>query len=151
MKHSIFLAIGITITIAFYALSYSTGANVFEMLYFNQGFNDQLFNLQMYPVMAAIIALMAWGGAAVYYYVINSVKFDRWYHWASALAVCTLLAPIACYAYIDNKFAHAGLLYIDESIHFVTQILFIEALLFIVASFSIRWWSSNCRHTPFPQ
>jgi len=25
------------------------------------------------------------------------------------------------------------------------------AVLYIIASYSMRWWSSNCRHTPLPQ
>ena len=44
-------------------------------MYFNQGYNDKMFNLDMYPVIAAITILIAWGGAAIYYYAIDSVKF----------------------------------------------------------------------------
>jgi hypothetical protein len=101
--------------------------------------------------MALITIAITWGAAAIYYYAINSVKFDRWYHWLAVAAIVTLLVPIACYAYNDAVFASAGLGYIGESIVFQLQNLLWTPLLFVIASFSMRWWSSNCRHTPFPQ
>ena len=27
----------------------------------------------------------------------------------------------------------------------------VAAVTFVIASYSMRWWSSNCRHTPIPQ
>ena len=101
--------------------------------------------------MAIITAVIAWGGAVIYYYVINSVKFDRWYHWLITLAVVTVIAPVVCYAYNDYVFADNNLLYIGESVYFEFVNMLFTALLFVIASFSVRWWSSNCRHTPIPQ
>ena len=48
-------------------------------------------------------------------------------------------------------FADNGLLYVGESIQFEFQTVLFAALLYIIASYSMRWWSSNCRHTPIPQ
>ena len=28
---------------------------------------------------------------------------------------------------------------------------FFNIVLFVIASFAMRWWSSNCRHTPIPE
>ncbi len=151
MKHLVYLGIGIVVTVVFFILSCSDGFNIYEQLFFNQGYNDKMFNLNMYPVIAAITIGLAWGGAAIYYYAINSVKFDRWYHWLSVLGVVAVLTPVVCYIYNDTVFADNGLMYITESIMFELQTVLFAALLFIVASFSMRWWSSNCRHTPIPQ
>lgn len=151
MKHFVFLGIGIAITLVFFILSYSQSFNIFEQLYFNQGFNDQLYNLSMYPVLALIMIILTWGAAALYYYVINSVNFDRWYHWAGVLGITTLVSPIVCYLYIDSALKNAGLAYGGESVQFAMQLLLMSAVLFVVASFSMRWWSTNCRHTPIPQ
>lgn len=151
MKRVVFLAIGLVITLVFVALSYSQNSNIFEMLYFNQGFNDQLYNLNVYPMVAMIVAGMAWAGAGVYYYVINSVNFDRWFHWAGVLGVITLAAPIVCYAVINGILKSNGLDYTGEAVQFIMQLFVMTAVLFVVASFSMRWWSTNCRHTPFPQ
>lgn len=151
MNKVIYLAAGLAVTLVFLALSYSQNCNIFEMLYFNQGFNDQLYNLSVYPVVAMIVAGLAWGGAAVYYYAINSVNFDRWYHWAGVLAVVTLVAPIVCYMVINGILNDNGLDYGGEAVQFIMQLFIMTAVLFTVASFSMRWWSTNCRHTPFPQ
>ena len=151
MKHLVYLITGIVLTIVFFVLATGSAFNIYERLYYSQGFNDALYNHNMYPTMALISIAITWGAAAIYYYAINSVKFDRWYHWLAVAAIVTLLVPIACYAYNDAVFASAGLGYIGESIVFQLQNLLWTPLLFVIASFSMRWWSSNCRHTPFPQ
>ena len=118
MKHLGYLIAGIVITVLFFILSCSDGFNIWEQMFFNQGFNDKMYNLNMYPVIAAITILVAWGGAAIYYYAINSVKFDRWYHWLAIMGVVVVLAPVVCYIYNDTVFANNGLLYVGESIQF---------------------------------
>jgi len=151
MKHLVYLIAGIAVTVLFFILSCTDGFNIYEQMFFNQGFNDKMYNLDMYPVIAAITIAVAWGGAAIYYYAINSVKFDRWYHWLAVMAVVVVLAPVVCYIYNDSVFASNGLMYVGESVRFEFQTVLFAALLYIVASYSMRWWSSNCRHTPLPQ
>ncbi len=151
MKHLVYLICGIAATVIFFILSCTDGFNIWEQLFFNQGFNDKMYNLKMYPVIAALTIAVAWGGAAIYYYVINSVKFDRWYHWLAVMGAVAVMAPVICYIYNDTVFTQNGLAYAGESIRFEMQTILFAALLYIVASFSIRWWSTNCRHTPIPQ
>ena len=151
MKHLVYLICGIVVTALFFILSCTDSFNIYEVMYFSQGFNDKMYNLSMYPVIAAITIIVAWGGAAIYYYAINSVKFDRWYHWLAVMAVVVVLAPVICYIYNDSVFADNGIMYVGESIQFEMQTVLFAALLYIVASYSMRWWSSNCRHTPIPQ
>ncbi len=151
MKHLVYLIIGIVVTAIFFFLSCTDSFNIYEVMFFNQGYNDKMYSLSMYPVIAGITILVAWGGAATYYYAINSVKFDRWYHWLAVMAAVIVLAPVICYIYNDTVFATNGLMYVGESIQFEMQTVLFAALLYIVASYSIRWWSSNCRHTPLPQ
>ena len=151
MKHLVYLIIGIAVTVLFFILSCTDGFNIYEQLFFNQGFNDKMYNLDMYPVIAAITIAVAWGGAAIYYYAINSVKFDRWYHWLAVLAVVVVLAPVVCYLYNDAVFKDSGLAYTGEAMRFEVLTVVFAALFYVIASYSIRWWSSNCRHTPIPQ
>jgi hypothetical protein len=151
MKNLVFLIAGILVTVIFFILSCSDGFNIWEQLFFNQGYNDKMYNLDMYPVIAAITILVAWGGAAIYYYAINSVKFDRWYHWLAVLAVVAVLTPVICYIYNDSVFSSGGLSYAGQAMRFEMVTVLFAAVLYIIASYSIRWWSSNCRHTPIPQ
>ena len=147
MKHLVYLGIGIVVTIVFFILSCSDGFNIYEQLFFNQGYNDKMFNLNMYPVIAAITIGLAWGGAAIYYYAINSVRFDRWWHWLAVMAVTVVLTPVACYLVAQAMLS--GMDYAHEAVQFQFYNLAVVAVLYVVASFSIKWWSSNCRHSPF--
>lgn len=151
MKHLGYLIAGIVFTVLFFILSCSDSFNIYEMLYYAPGYSDQMHNLSTYPVISIITILVAWGGAAVYYFAINSVKFDRWYHWLAILAVVVVLTPTVCYLYNNSVFTGYGLEYSREALMLELFTVLFAALLYIVASFSMRWWSSNCRHTPIPQ
>ena len=139
------MAVGIIATILFFVFR----VELYEMLYYSQGFSNLMYNNGVYSTVAAITALMAWGGSALYYYVINSVRFDRWYHWLATAAIISLIAPIVCYFVTQG--ALDGTDYAGESMGFEMFNIIFAFLLFVIASFSIRWWSSNCRHTPIPQ
>ena len=93
--------------------------------------------------------LVTWIMAVVYYYVINSVRFDRWPHWLIMLVVSMAVAPGVCFGYNEYVFAENGLSYLSESMQMVFVNVLMAAVWYVVASFSIRWWSSNCRHSPF--
>ena len=151
MKHIGFLITGIVATVMFFILSCGFDYNIYEWLYYVQGYSDSMMNLSVYPVIAAITIIVSWGGAAIYYYVINSVKFDRWYHWLAVLAVVAVLTPVICYIYNDSVFSSGGLSYAGQAMRFEMVTVLFAAVLYIIASYSIRWWSSNCRHTPIPQ
>ena len=151
MKHLTYLIIGIAITVLFFILSCTYDFNPYDLMYLNQGYTTAMYDLSMYPVIAAITILVAWGGAAIYYYAINSVKFDRWYHWLAVLGIVAVLAPVVCYIYNDTVFTSHNKSYTGDAIQFEMQTVLFAALLYVVASYSMRWWSSNCRHTPLPQ
>ena len=141
----IFLVAGIIITVLFFIFKIT----LYDALYYANGFSNDLGNMDEYTSVALITIAMAWGCAAIYYYVINSVKFDRWYHWLAMLGVTAVLTPVVDYfvtcSILDGKDYGAAI--VSFEIH---NIIF-AAVLFIIASFSMRWWSSNCRHTPIPQ
>ena len=151
MKHIGFLITGIVVSILFLLSSYSYDYNLYYGLGYSAGYSNEMLNLQVYPVIAIITLVVAWGGAAIYYYAINSVKFDRWYHWLAVLAVVVVLTPVVCYLYNDAVFKDSGLAYSGEAMRFELLTVVFSALFYVIASYSIRWWSSNCRHTPIPQ
>ena len=151
MKHTVYLCLGIVVSVIFIALSFGGSANVYEQLSFNQEFNDELFTLGLYPTMAMLTVGMAWAIALLYYYVINSVLFDRWYHWLVMLLLAAVVTPAVCHVVCDAAMSRDG--YDPGALlgQFAVQHVVFATLMFIIASFSIRWWSSNCRHTPLPQ
>ena len=147
MKNSILLAIGLIVTAAAIALS----DTLFEALYFDNEFSNEMYNSHLYFTNILIVAITAWGLAATYYYIINSVSFSRWYHWLMVLAAAVIICPTASYFHITGTMEEMQLNFEHQAFHFVLTEAFVEAAMFVIASFSIRWWSSNCRHTPFPE
>jgi hypothetical protein len=51
----------------------------------------------------------------------------------------------------NNAFTAEGYDFTGQLGSFCVIDLAVEAVLFIVASFAMRWWSTNCRHTPIPE
>ncbi|MBQ6209469.1 MAG: hypothetical protein IJK42_06825 [Prevotella sp.] len=146
-KNMILLIVGAVITLLF--LVFST--KIFEMLYYERQFSNEMYNQNLYFVVAVITALIAWGLAGIYYYAINSVSFSRWYHWLVVLGVAVVLTSVVNYIYPNNIFSADGLDFTSQLFSFCVVNAAVEAVIFIIASFSMRWWSSNCRHTPIPE
>lgn len=147
-KKAIYLVLGIAVAVLFYVASTS----IYEALFYSGDFSNAMYNSGAYGIVALVTLAMTWGGAAIYYYVINSVKFDRWWHWLATLAVVALLTPLVCYLVTDGMLSFSdneG--YSTAGAQLQLANVLISAVLFTVASFSLRWWSSNCRHTPIPQ
>ena len=141
----VFLVIGAIVTVLFWIFR----VELYEAVYQVNGFSDFMFNNGAYGTVAAITIAMAWGGATIYYYVINSVKFDRWYHWLAMLGIVSVLTPVVCFIVVDRLLE--GMDYATAAFTFELYNVLFTALTFVIASFSMRWWSSNCRHTPIPQ
>ncbi|MBO4722091.1 MAG: hypothetical protein J5629_04070 [Muribaculaceae bacterium] len=140
-----FLITGAIVSILFWIFR----VELYEALYTVNGFSDQMYNTGAYGTVAVITIAMAWGMAAIYYYVINSVKFDLWYHWLAMLGITSVLTPVVCYIVVSHLLD--GFDYGTAEFTFEVYNILFTALTFIIASFSMRWWSSNCRHTPIPQ
>lgn len=146
-QHFIYLALGIAASVLFYVLR----VQAYEVIYSVPGFSDQFYNAGLYDIIPLITLAIPWASAGIYYYAINSVRFDRWYHWLLVCGISTLLTIIVGYWVNASLFSEMGLSYVTESMAFELANLVWAAVMYVVASFAMRWWSSNCRHTPIPQ
>ena len=117
--------------------------------FFRQDLIDRAFTTPL----ALMVTTVPWLLAAVYYYVVNSVHLDRWWHWMGILVIGGILSGVASWEYLNTKLSPEGLdeIYSPYIFSMGAWCALIGAILFILASFGIRWWSSNCRHTPIPQ
>ncbi len=147
MKNSILLIGGAVLTLLFIIFP----APVFELGYYEREFSNEMYNENLYFIVAVVSAVVAWGAAALFYYIINSVSFSRWYHWLIMLGVASVLAPIINYIYPNNIFSDLGYDFSARLFSFCVIDFVVTAILFIIASFAMRWWSANCRHTPIPE
>lgn len=144
MKNSVLLIGGILLTLFFVLLP----APMFELVDSQSEFANEMYNENFYLIVALVSAGMAWGVAALFYYVINSVSFSRWYHWLITLLTASVLAPVVNYIYLTDVLSTD---YGSRLFSFCVLDFVITAVLYVVASFAMRWWSSNCRHTPIPE
>lgn len=147
MKNSVLLIAGLVITVLFVVFA----SPLFEALYYEREFSNEMYNQNLYLMVALVTAAVAWASAGLFYYAINSVSFSRWYHWLIVLLAGAVVTPIINYIYPDKIFSADGLDFSAQLVSFCVMDMLVEVVLFVVASFSIRWWSSNCRHTPIPE
>lgn len=137
-----FFVTGIVLSILFWVFRVA----IYELPYYSPDFTNSLWNNGVYEAVAAITLAMGWAGAAIYYYVINSAVFDRWWHWLAIMAVTVVLTPVICYLVMSAMLA--GKDFEGPMVQFEMYNLIVVAATYVVASFSIKWWSSNCRHSP---
>lgn len=144
MKNPILLIGGVVLTLLFVVFA----SPIYECFGMPVDFSYEMDNDGHYFVTSIISSVVAWGVAGLFYYVINSVSFSRWYHWLISLLVASVLSSVIAFLYLDSALTEgfSGSLFSFSIIDFV-----VTAILYIVASFAIRWWSSNCRHTPIPE
>ena len=147
MKKGMLLVAGAVITLLYLLL----GSSLYEALYYEREFSNEMYNENLYFMVSVVTILVAWSFAAIYYYVINSVSFSRWYHWLLVLVAACVAAPVINFTYPNSVFRALGYDFSAQLFGFCMVDLAIEAVLFVVVSFAIRWWSSNCRHTPIPE
>lgn len=115
-------------------------------------------------IVAIGIALLFF---VVYYYIVNSAKFNRWYHWVIVMLLVGVVNLFIGYGWTSPKLPEIGecLRYLvnedgelNKSIEVITNGSFwlfglanaiVSALFFIIISFAGKWGSSQCKHTPF--
>ena len=111
-------------------------------------FRSELFYQQLTMPLALITVMIPWVIAAMYYYVVDSVHLDRWWHWCIIMVVTGLLTGVSTWQYLISHVDH---LYSAHIFSLAGWDALWGACIFILSSYGIRWWSTNCRHTPIPQ
>mgnify|MGYP005907991391 FL=1 len=147
MRQLILLFTGIILTILFMVFA----TDLFEMFYYEMQFSNEMYNNGLYFVASLSTAIIAWLCAAIFYYGINSVSFSRWYHWLVMLVIAGIIVTAINVPYLESVFSDNGIDFSKELAVFAMVNIIIECIIYTIASFSMRWWSTNCRHTPIPE
>lgn len=147
MRQLILLFTGIILTILFMVFA----TDLFEMFYYEMQFSNEMYNNGLYFVASLSTAIIAWLCAAIFYYGINSVSFSRWYHWLVMLVIAGIIVTAINVPYLESVFSDNGIDFSNELAVFAVVNIIIECIIYTIASFSMRWWSTNCRHTPIPE
>ncbi|ADQ80185.1 membrane protein [Paludibacter propionicigenes WB4] len=130
-------------------------ANWYELIDYFPGFSDDMYNQNLYITIGLCMVLIPIGILTIYYYVVDSVKFNKgWYWLILVLILCATNFGIA-YGISYNELSY---LYEQQNkvMPYSTEFVgfsFINAFWTFVVSFvwsmMIKWKSKNCRRTPF--
>lgn len=122
-----------------------------EFLYPDQAdFSQAMYDYGLYGTMFGLAAIIAFVVVAVFYYVVNSPRFNKRVHWFMMMALVLIINLIVVFQYPaevmskdDRNFGFNDWL-IYGLVHGVWA-----CLLFTVFSLALKWWSRNCKTTPF--
>lgn len=133
-------------------------ANLFEFFGFvNQGnFSNDMYNNGFYMPLFILMLVSCLTVTAVYYYLINHPRINRGWQWLLFNFGTAFLNFILAWIISSDKitaFYAAQQMYppYDWTNYFILGIIdfFWTIVFFFVSSFIIKWWSRNCKHTPF--
>ena len=130
-------------------------ANWYELLAYFEGFSDDLYNENLYISIGLYMVLIPVGVLILYYYVVNSVMYNKWWHWlVLVLILCAINFGIS-YSISYNELSYMyeqqnkELPYSTEFVSFSLINAFWTLVVSFVWSMFIKWGSKNCRRTPF--
>ena len=98
-----------------------------------------------------------------YYYVINHPQLNHWWGWIIFLVIYGIINFIVGCQWVLKDYYDGKMITIDpatnlqmplnigesEIIYFGVSNMFISVIAFIVFSFILKWWSTNCSRAPF--
>lgn len=99
----------------------------------------------------------------IYYYVINHPQLSHWWGWIIFLVINGIINFIVGWQWVLKDYYDGKMITIDpatnlqmplnigesEIIYFGVSNMFISVIAFIVFSFILKWWSTNCSRVPF--
>ena len=99
----------------------------------------------------------------IYYYVINHPQLNHWWGWIIFLVINGIINFIVGWQWVLKDYYDGKMITIDpatnlqmplnigesEIIYFGVSYMFISVIAFIVFSFILKWWSTNCSRAPF--
>lgn len=109
----------------------------------------------LYPVFGWIMILGSVAMAALFYYIINHPRFNKYTHWLLILGVSLLLQYAIPYFTLSDHL-DVGRICDELIVHqsdirgFAFSNLILGLVMYVFASFVMRWWSRNGSCTPYP-
>lgn len=88
----------------------------------------------------------------LYYYVVNSAKLNRWWHWVIVLLLVGIVNFFVGYAWTNAELPNVSeclTVKVGDCWLFGLANAIVSSLFFIIISFAGKWGSSQCKWTPF--
>lgn len=125
-------------------------AELYELFFYSVPFSDDLYEQELYSPLGICVLLIGLTFVILFYYLINRPSFSRWYHWVVILLANFVIAFVIGFILPYNKFEAMGLEYESEYYTFALFNALIATIVFILFSYTLRWWSTNAKQTPIP-
>jgi hypothetical protein len=127
-------------------------ADFYEFFYEQSvdNFSTNLYDFNLYGIIGLVTIAVSLIIMGVFYYLINSSRFNRWYHWLLFLAINFVIIFTFTYLHPKDVVYEAG-----EDVSSSLFMLFalvnsgIATVYYIAASLLFKRWSTNCSTTPF--
>jgi hypothetical protein len=123
---------------------------------------DDLSDEKLVTPLSIYTFLVSLVGVVLFYYIINSVRFCKKRHWAIMLGISGLVVFViniaTCFSMEGKQIPRdasnpaAGYLFNQgDSVFFIfsLQMFLFACFYFFILSIIVKWWSTNCRKTPF--
>lgn len=116
----------------------------------SEGFSDLLYDLELYGIIGLVTIVVSMITMAVFYYLINSSRFNQWYHWLLFLGINFLIVFAFTYLHPKDIIYSSG-----EDVGNSLFVLFalvnsgIATVYYLALSLIFKRWSTNCSTTPF--
>lgn len=124
-------------------------ANLFELFgYCNAA--DDLYETMLYQTNGIIMLALSATAVALYYYILDSPRYVKSYHWAVWGLVTASLTLLSTWFLTSSTFANEGLDYFfSDYANFVIGAFAYSLMFFFIFSLLFKWKSPNRRRTPF--
>ena len=123
-------------------------AKLFEVIYLEQ-FSDDMYDLGMYPSIGLTMIFLTLAIVTIYYYAINSSKFNKIQYWLLAMLTNGVLLSIISLSWIASAFDYKGYEYSPEYFTFTLLAFTYSLILFFAFSAILKRGSRNCSRVPF--
>jgi hypothetical protein len=133
-------------------------ANLYELfgLTYLGDFSNDMYSEGFYiPIGMVMFASIIVIGI-LYYYVINHPRWNRWFWWLSIGLILAIVNSIVAWIMADSmlvKFYEQAEMIMPygmaEFLPFCVMAGCLTLFFYFVFSFIIKWWSRNCKHSPF--
>ena len=145
-KDWIFFLVGIILSVLFAVFS----ADIYEMLYYEPEFSNEMYNQGLYNLAAIITLASCWGVGILYYLVLEHVfTCDRWYHWLISIFIVLALAPTVAFYNIDGFMQERNLDFMLQEQNFAIASVGVSFVLYMIVCFALKSLSLNNSKTPF--
>ena len=115
---------------------------LYEMMYYEPEFSNEMYNQNMYFVAAAFTVLLNWAFVSIFFLLWDPVD-KRFTKWLIMLVVTLIFTPVVVFIYPDGEFASQNLDFSLQLKNFNIINVVVAFVLYIINSVAINCFSSN--------